>query len=808
MQRRTSNITANARGIFRAGRLAALLIMAWPLALPAGDFQVIGWNEFGIDTLDSDYSVFSIWPPGNTIRAQVIYQRRRLTNANNITVTYQAIADPDGSINSTSQGKTEFWSYAPALYGTNLAVDRGLSGFAMPGTNNVPQAMAFNTTSAWFSALDVPIIPKDDAGLRKFYPLMRLVARTNNAAFATNDIVMPISDEVDCRVCHASGAAAAAQPVNGWAWNTNPERDYRLNILRRHDDLKDQATYPGILSSNGYNPAGLYRTVVADGVPVRCTQCHKSTIVTGSGFGTIKPLTAAIHTHHASVVNPDTGAALDNVLNRATCYHCHPGVTTKALRGVMGDSVSTSGTKHIQCQSCHGQMSAIGASNRVGYIDVPDCQSCHTGTATSNNGEIRYTSAFLPNGTVRQAVNQTFATRTNLAFGNYSLYRYSTNHAKLFCAACHGSPHAEFTADRNDNIRVRQVQGHDGMLSDCTSCHTTPPASGLGPHGAHQFGQTWVSGHRGSSGAACNACHGADERGSILSLAQKDETLTSTFGNKPLWRGFRVSCYMCHSGSGDLSPGPAAPGVVNVSTNTSSDAPVTMRLPAVDGNSPALTLTLRIISQPARGTVGITNTSSTNWFATYYPDPGFVGTERFTYAAWNDATDSNLGTGTVAVAQGPFSISTTALVPPTFPAVWAAPFRVITRLVNIETNVVIDWDFGDGAHGTNQNGEHAYALPGSYTWKVVSTVQGAPAVSATNSGSIIITPAIGLSAAQAGGVVTLSWPQIPEALLEQTPVLGEGAIWTIQPAIPQLSAGRYSVSVPNEGIRFFRLRKL
>ena len=82
--------------------------------------------------------------------------------------------------------------------------------------------------------------------------------------------MLPISDEVNCRLCHASGSAPAAQPTNGWAWNTDPEHDYRLNILRRHDDLKNPATYPGILSSNGYNPQGLYQSVVANGKPVLC----------------------------------------------------------------------------------------------------------------------------------------------------------------------------------------------------------------------------------------------------------------------------------------------------------------------------------------------------------------------------------------------------------------------------------------------------------------------------------------------------------------------------------------------------------
>ena len=556
---------------------AAALVL--PSALSAADYQVIGWSEFGNDRMDSDYSVFSLWPPGNTIHAQVVYQGKRLINTTGITVTYQAVADPDGSINSTSQGKSDFWQFAGLLLGTNLAPDMGLSGYAMPGTNNTPQSMTFSSTHARFTATNIPITPYDDALQRKFYPLMRLIARTNTTPFATNDIVLAISDEVDCRVCHASGSPTAAQPTNGWVWNTDPERDYRLNILRKHDELKDQATYAGILSSNGYNPAGLFRTVVADGTPVRCTKCHLSTIVPGSGFGRIKPLTTAIHGHHASVIDPDTGASLNTSTDRSSCYHCHSGVVTRSMRGAMNHSVLANGVRQIQCQSCHGQMSLVGAANRTGWIDLPDCQSCHTGTATSNNGQIRYATAFLDytNGIVRQAVNQTFATRTNLAFGNYSLFRYSTNHGKLFCSACHGSPHAEFPADRNDNIRTLQTQGHIGMLSECVACHNSAQSEN-GPHGMHEANNNWANpgGHGGAADSSCANCHGdagsGYGRGTELSQLKSDHTFsTSKYGTKGGWRGYRVGCYTCHNGPNQGSATPWKPAsVASVATNTTS----------------------------------------------------------------------------------------------------------------------------------------------------------------------------------------------------------------------------------------------
>lgn len=654
--------------------------------------------------------------------------------------------------------------------------------------------------------------------------MMRLILRTNSTALATNDIVLPVSDEVNCQVCHASGSLAAAQPTNGWVWNANPEHDYRLNILRRHDELKNWTTYPGILASNGYNPAGLYRTVVADGKPVLCVRCHKSTAQPGSGFGTIKPLTQAIHTHHASVIDPSTGATLDSSTDRSACYHCHPGPMTHALRGVMGEAGGTNGLHSIQCQNCHGNLSLVGSTNRVGWVDLPDCQSCHVGNAVNaGNNPLRYTSAFTnyATGGVRQQVDATFATTTNLAFGNYSLFRYSTNHGKLFCSACHNSAHAEFPAARNDNVRVLEVQADLGMLSDCTACHNTIPGSGVGPHGAHEFGQNWAQGgnpdHIGNSGAACNACHGSNERGTILSQSKSDQILSTTsFGDKYLFRGAIIGCYLCHSGSGSLNPTKwSAATAADVATNTASGKSVLMRLPIADANSPTQitnkSFFVRIISQPVNGSVGITNLNATNWAAVYVPDAGFVGTNTFTYAAFNTYVDSALYNGTVVVTQGVYSISAQALVPASYPAAWPVPFGVVATPSNIIAKVSYDWDFGDGSsHNTNQYAVHTYGAPGNYTWKVISTVQATSPKSTTNSAAILIGGPVLLSAVSAPGFVTLSWPRtLADALLETAPQISGGSSWSVVTNAVVTSASGISVTVPNSSTPgYFRLRKL
>ena len=289
-----------------------------------------------------------------------------------------------------------------------------------------------------------------------------MIARNSaNQPIATNDVVLPVSDEMDCRVCHASGTQAAAQPAAGWVWDGLPERDYRLNILRLHDErqfAQHAAVYAAALATNDYNPAGLYRRVTADGKPVLCALCHASEALQTAGYPGVPPLTTSVHSRHATVMDPELNITLDNSANRAACYRCHPGSTTRCLRGAMGSAIAADGSMEMQCQSCHGNMSAVGSPSRVGWIMEPNCQSCHTGTATSNSGQIRYTSSFIDtNGTVRVPANQTFATTPNTPptpTCNLSLYRFSIGHGGLQCSACHGSTHAEFPSSHvNDNLR-------------------------------------------------------------------------------------------------------------------------------------------------------------------------------------------------------------------------------------------------------------------------------------------------------------------------------------------------------------------
>jgi len=231
----------------------------------------------------------------------------------------------------------------------------------------------------------------------------------------------------------------------------------------------------------------------------------------------------------------------------------------------------------------------------------------------------------------------------------FDLYRFSFGHGGLACEACHGSTHAEYPAlHRNDNLQSQAVQGHAGVLAECAACHTqTAPPAGLGgPHGLHPIGQSWIDGHQsvaGSQPAACRACHGADSRGTVLSLSQADWTASTDFGSRHFWRGFRISCYACHNGPDSEDPSPNHPAAVTDRTlATTSGVSASLTLASTDADGDARTL--RIVEQPAHGTVGLAGV-----VATLYPDPGWSGSDRFTYAAWDGWTDSNLGAVTVSV---------------------------------------------------------------------------------------------------------------------------------------------------------------
>ncbi len=717
--------------------LSLLFFSPW---VQADDWKVVGWNDLGMHCMDgTDFSIFSILPPYNTIHAQVIHDGMLVASTNGLHVTFEAVADPDGSINTTSADKCNFWEHVADMFGAQPPGDTGLTGVAMPGIANSPQSMEFGAAQSWFTAEGIPLTPFDDAGRVNYYPMMKVVVRNDvGTELASTRIVLPVSDEMTCSACHQSGSDDAARPLPGWRWHPDRDKDIKLNILLLHDEKQaGNPDYFNALGNQGYNTNGLYQTVVADGTAILCARCHHSNALPVPPDPHVQTaMTEAMHAHHGLVDDPATGLPLGSSLNRDACYRCHPGSSTRCLRGAMGAAVAADGGLAIECQSCHGGMDDVGASTRNGWFDEPKCQSCHTGTAVDNSGAIRFLSVFGPGGAERVPANTLFAHPSN------TLYRFSAGHGGLQCAACHGSPHAIYPSSHvNDNLQNIDLQGHKGTVIDCTSCHAAQPLTfNGGPHGMHPVGdshfaakgdgrpEAWFHGMVKEDGgigiASCQACHGADYAGTVLSLAQGDRTINAFGETRHFWKGYRIGCYTCHNGpNSETANSDPAPVVASTSALTAANQPVAIPLTANAG-------VLRIVSQPQHGTVGLAGST-----ATYHPFFNFTGSDSFSFAAWDGKKDSNLGTVGITVTDGACVLVCEALVPSLAASRTVLPFWAFATVSNRAAAASFAWSFGDGGGSTNAIAQHAYGRNGSYPWSVVASVDG---LAATNSGSIMV----------------------------------------------------------------------
>jgi hypothetical protein len=525
-------------------------------------FKVFANNDLGMHCVDSNFSVFSILPPYNVVDAQVVALQASgkpvVLDHSQVDVRYSAIADATGSINSTSIGKSNFWQFVLPLYGASLAPGQGLQGMWMPkdAPNQDGTTLQWDLALGLFKAPGVPIFPVDDAGRVNRYPLMRFSAFDKNGKnLASTDVVLPVSEETSCQNCHATGKVAA--PAGAQPWSTDP-------------DLESQARRNVLILHNA-------RTGTSLMAPVLCATCHYSPALDLAGTGpggsqtAHRTMSSVMHAYHSgkmtglSDASVPAGGAVPAAATQS-CYQCHPGAQTQCLRGAM--------TTQVDCQNCHGNMAAVGGQYpllaggstdgtndgkpRRPWLDVPRCQSCHAGDATSKTSiagapplaadGMRFIEAFKAGDASASPI---LATNKRFAEEPGKLYRKSKGHGGLACEACHGSTHAIWSANPNDNVAATQLQGHAGTIGECSTCHQAPPTNGLGgPHGMHPVGAAWVEAHHedtftsSSKLAACQACHGTDYRGTVLSKM----FATRTMAGRTLTAGTVVGCYTCHNG--------------------------------------------------------------------------------------------------------------------------------------------------------------------------------------------------------------------------------------------------------------------
>ena len=294
-----------------------------------------------------------------------------------------------------------------------------------------------------------------------------------------------------------------------------------------------------------------------------------------------------------------------SVLNE-TCYQCHPGKNTQCLRGAMASA-------GVLCQDCHGDMEQVGSdfsarvntvnhgdfivdgSVRIPWASEPACQSCHTGDALNKNhpadaiiaGDgIRLLQAYsdstldvglpalLKIASVYMSPQSRFRENTAINVKNETidvLYRLSKDdHGGVMCEGCHNSTHAIWPNQNpfaNDNVAADQLQGHAGTLSECGACHKDQDLGNTlkGPHGMHPVGGGRFAdgGHEDlfkSNRQQCQACHGIDGKGTVLSRVfanrlftiEECEEGTLCPGNEKenftvqLSKDDQVACDLCH----------------------------------------------------------------------------------------------------------------------------------------------------------------------------------------------------------------------------------------------------------------------
>ncbi len=407
-------------------------------------YVLLAWNNLGMHSISDADGSFSLMPPGNDLFAQLI--KRGPTPevvTGGVVLSFRV-----GPGFEKPARQVNFWK-APSLFGISLPDNIGLSGQGLSG------AMLLQKGGKAFVAEKVPVVPYPAQGGYHPYPTFTIEARDKgtNALLATTRMVAPVSTEMGCKTCHGGG------------W-------------RRETTGLSVATARDILTMHDrFNKTTLVALAKA-GKPVLCQSCHPDPLLKAPGKPGLLNLSASIHGFHANFLGGRGAEAC------ALCHPSNPQGVTRFLRGIHHDA-------GLDCTNCHGALEdhalalllaekkagkagadrlmqhlkprlaadLAGIQPRTPWRLQPDCLTCHVNFAPPE-------------------VDSAFGVWTT---GNDTLYRNRHDDSgSIHCAACHGSPHAEYPATNpyekeRDNFGPRQYQGNPyplGANRNCKVCHT------------------------------------------------------------------------------------------------------------------------------------------------------------------------------------------------------------------------------------------------------------------------------------------------------------------------------------------------
>ncbi len=207
--------------------------------------------------------------------------------------------------------------------------------------------------------------------------------------------------------------------------NCHGATNTQLNILQAHDN------------HNGTTLA----VDQANGIVHLCGSCHQDNALGTAGKAGVESLSLAMHNFHKDQMNT-TAAASGTVPD---CYNCHPGPKTECMRGIMYRAGKS-------CHDCHGDMYAMTSSlqgGRQAWLQEPQCGGCHDANHAENSNTL-YRNSLLQNAPSGGMDN------------------------RIYCEACHNSPHAELTtANAADPTISQKFQGDTYWIWNCTVCHSS-----------------------------------------------------------------------------------------------------------------------------------------------------------------------------------------------------------------------------------------------------------------------------------------------------------------------------------------------
>lgn len=334
-------------------------------------------------------------------------------------------------------GFKSFWTNAVTLFqGLFPSMSNPLPKNIGLTGNGLSGAMTPN--GSHFEVSGIPVVPYDDGStVRNPYQVAEVTVKDGAGnVVALTRATVPTSDEINCGKCHGNN-----------------------NI----------STFDAILNAHDAFQGAINGKLLRNSKPVLCASCHGSPALgaplkqnPNNPGATIPYLSQAIHSFHAG----------SNVSVKPTCYDCHPGASTKCNRSTQ----HTASDGNCTNVSCHGSLSNVAstiAAGRVPWLSEPKCVNCHT--------------------SVSQVDTETLPVPQKL-------YRNAVGHGGVFCAGCHGSPHAMVPSNEpKDNFQALQYQGVPYVLGDCRTCHSSSRGGG----------NNFTSGEAHGSGrpSACNVCH-------------------------------------------------------------------------------------------------------------------------------------------------------------------------------------------------------------------------------------------------------------------------------------------------------------